>query len=221
MCADPAAFAESVALMEKHGADMIHVDLMDGHYVSNIVLDLDLPKRLRALTGLPLDIHLMHESTEELLEKLETRPGDQLMFHLGTTRQPWRVAQAIHARGCRAGLVLAAETPLARVEELLGAFDFVNLMSVPAGMAGGPFQWSALSKVVRLKELLRRQGREMPVQLDGSIGFQNMEKVLDAGVDVLILGYAACFNKDLGTDTALAESKRIIADWEYRNNSGR
>jgi ribulose-phosphate 3-epimerase len=217
MCGDAADLPENIRILEAFGVDLLHIDFMDGHFVDNLVIGTDLIQALRAMTHIPLDIHLMHESAEEALEMIDIRETDQVLFHLQSTRHPWRLADKIRGRGAKAGLVIPTDTPLARVTDLLPAFDIVQIMSVPTGVAGAPFFAGALEKTRQLRRTLDQTQPDRPIQMDGSITHENMTAVLESGANVLILGYAACFNRSMGLVNALAKTRSIIAEFEHMN----
>jgi len=217
MCGDAADLPDNIRILESFGVDLLHIDFMDGHFVDNLVIGTNLIQDLRSMTAIPLDIHLMHESAEDALEMLDIRETDQILFHIQSARHPWRLADKIRERGAKAGLVIPTETPIARVTDLLPAFDLIQVMSVPTGVAGAPFFAGALEKTRTLRKMLDPIRPELPIQMDGSITHENLTAVLESGANVLILGYAACFNRSMGLANALAKTRTIITDYEHRN----
>lgn len=215
MCGDAADLPDNIRILEAFGVDLLHIDFMDGHFVDNLVIGTDLIQTLRAMTRIPLDIHLMHESAEEALEMIDIRETDQVLFHLQSTRQPWRLADKIRGQGAKAGLVIPTETPLPLVTDLLPAFDVVQVMSVPTGVAGAPFFAGALEKTRQLRKTLDSKRLDPPIQMDGSITHENLTAVLESGANVLILGYAACFDRSMGLANALSKTRTIINDYEH------
>lgn len=215
MCGDAADLPENIRILEAFGVDLLHIDFMDGHFVDNLVIGTDLIQALRTMTRIPLDIHLMHESAEEALEMIDIRETDQILFHLQSSRHPWRLADKIREQGAKAGLVIPTETPLSRVTDLLPAFDTVQVMSVPTGVAGAPFFVGALEKARQLRRALDAKRLDLPIQMDGSITHENLTAVLESGANILILGYAACFNRSMGLVNALAKTRSIIAEFDY------
>ena len=218
MCGDAAELPENLRILESFGIDLLHIDFMDGHFVDNLVIGADLIRALRTMTGIPLDIHLMYESAEEALEMIDIQETDQILFHIQSTRHPWRLADKIRERGAKAGLVIATETPLPRVTDLLPAFDVIQVMSVPTGLAGAPFFNKALDKAREIRDWLDLTRPNVPIQMDGSITHENMTAVMESGANVLILGYAACFNRSMGLVNALTKTRSIIAGFEGANS---
>ena len=211
MCADYAGLEREVRDVEKAGADLIHFDVMDGHYVPNFVGDAGLAKALHGLTGLPLDIHLMCLDPERYLDIFPLRPGDRISFHPETSRHPHRLVESIRSRECLAGAAIRTDLPAGALEELAPELDYFTVMTIDAGRPGAAFRSRALEKIARVKDMAEAGGREIFAQVDGSVRPDNVTEIAGKGADVLILGYPGCFDRKLGTAAAMGRIRDVVA----------
>ncbi|MDR1519598.1 MAG: ribulose-phosphate 3-epimerase [Planctomycetota bacterium] len=210
MCADYAGLEREIRDVEKVGADIIHFDVMDGHYVSNFVGDAGLVKALHGLTNLPLDIHLMCLEPERYLDIFPLRPGDGISFHPETSRHPHRLVESIRSRACLAGAAIRTDLPAGAMEELAPELDYFTVMTIDAGMPGTAFRFRALEKIAKVKDMAKAGGREIFAQVDGSVRPDNAAEIVGKGADVLILGYPGCFDRELGTVAAMGRIRDVI-----------
>ena len=212
MCADYARLEREVRDVEKAGADLMHFDIMDGHYAPNFVGDLGLVKALHSLTSLPLDIHLMCLEPNRFLPMLPLRPGDMVSFHPDAFHHPRRLLQDIRSRGCLAGLAIRTDLPAGAMEELAPELDYFTVMTIDVGLPGTAFQARPLDKIAKLKEMAASgDGKKPFAQVDGGVKLDNLEAIVEKGADVLILGYPGCFDRERGViDTMGAIRDRLI-----------
>ncbi len=190
LSADFAKLGEEIAAVEGGGADLIHIDVMDGHFVPNITIGPLIVAAARASTKLPLDVHLMIEHPDEFLEAFVKAGADMISVQVEVAVHLERTIAKIKELGARAGVVLNPATPLSLAEEILPAVDFVLLMSVNPGFAAQKFIPSVLDKITRLRAILDDKNPDCPIQVDGGIGLQNIQNVARAGASIFVAGSA-------------------------------
>jgi len=209
LSADFARLAEAVQAVERAGADWVHVDVMDGHFVPNLTFGPKMVADLRKATRLPLDVHLMIERPEDWVDRYASAGATYLTIHVEAARDVAGTLAAIRARGVRPGITLNPETPVDTVLPHLGAVDLALVMSVRPGFGGQKFIESALDKVRAIRAALdqRRLGAELEV--DGGIKPDNAARVAAAGATVLVAG-SAIYEDPEGPVAALAKFKRAV-----------
>lgn len=210
MCAGYDNLAGTVRELETAGVDIIHVDIMDGEYVPNLSIGPDYIKSLRRLTKMPLDLHFMCVEPEKYIGMFVPLPGDRVSFHPETTYHPHKLLVDIRKHGCLAGLAMGPHLPASALEELAWDIDFVTIMTIDTGMPATTFLGRALDKIEEVKAMGRADGKDICAQIDGSVCFDNVAEVIAKGADVLILGYAGCFNSEFGITATLNRMKNIV-----------
>ena len=188
MCAKPWDIPGYVAAFEKKGIDLIHFDVMDGHFVPNIMLGASEFAALKEITRIPLDVHLMCEEADRCLDYFKVTEGDWVSFHPEACRPPYRTISKIRGLGCKAGVALSPGTPIAYIEELLGQLDFVLVMAVEPGFAGQTMVPDHLQKLSRIRRLIDESGRSIEIIIDGNTTVENSKKMLAAGATGLVTG---------------------------------
>ena len=188
LSADFAALGEAIAKVEAGGADLIHVDVMDGHFVPNITLGPPIVKAIRKRAHVPLDVHLMIESPDLFIEAFVEAGAASLTVHAEAVVHLNRTIHFIKSFGIRAGVALNPATPVVMLEDIACDVDYVLVMTVNPGFGGQTFIPRSESKVRQVRELLRREGSTAPIEVDGGIDVHTAPRIVAAGADILVAG---------------------------------
>jgi ribulose-phosphate 3-epimerase len=216
LAADFARLGEQVREAEAAGADYIHVDVMDGHFVPNITVGPLVVRAIRGVTRLPLDVHLMIEEPERHIDAFAEAGADILVIHPEVSPHLHRVIEQIKGHGLRAGVALNPATPLAAIEEVLAEVDLALIMSVDPGFGGQEFIEDVLPKARRLRRLLDERGLAVEIEIDGGITPETAPRCVEAGVRVLVAG-TAIFNKNGSVADNMARLRESATRTEPRN----
>lgn len=191
LSADFAALGDAIARVERGGADLIHVDVMDGHFVPNITIGVPVVKSLKKVATKPLDVHLMIQEPDRYIDAFAQAGADMLSVHVEVLPHLHRTVHAIKALGVKAGVVLNPSTPVGALEEIAADVDFVLVMSVNPGFGGQSFIERSIEKVAAIRALLDRSGnRAAGIEIDGGIDMKTAPRVVAAGATMLVAGNA-------------------------------
>jgi ribulose-phosphate 3-epimerase len=189
------SLGEEIKAAETAGADMLHIDIMDGHFVPNITIGPSIVEAIRTITSLPLDVHLMIEKPDSYLGDFIKAGADYLTIHHEASVHLHRTVQRIKESGVRAGVSLNPATPVWSLEDILPDIDLVLLMSVNPGFGGQEFIPQVIDKIKMLKKLIREKGLTPSIEIDGGVKLENIPDIIAAGADILVMG-SAFFNAE-------------------------
>ena len=197
MCADLMNLQKSVDELKKAGIEYLHIDIMDGSFVPNITLGFDLINAIKAVTDIPLDIHMMVNEPSKFFDMMKLDENDIICVHYESDIHIHRVLSQIKAKGCKAGLAINPQTPLESVKYLTDYIDMLLVMTVSPGFAGQKLFAAAERKVADARKLLDDAGlKDMPIEVDGNISIENGKKLSACGADIFVLGTSSLFLKD-------------------------
>ena len=200
LSADFARLADAVSQVEAAGADWIHVDVMDGHFVPNLTVGPPMVEALRKVTTLPLDVHLMMTNPDDFIQEFAEAGADFLTVHVEACPHLHRTLQSIKEHKVKAGVTLNPATSVSTLEEAVQDVDLVLVMSVSPGFGGQTFIDASLEKIVRIRQLIHQTKSRALIEVDGGVNLKNAGAVIKAGADVLVAG-SAIFHSENFTDT--------------------
>jgi len=209
LAADLSRLGEELQAVERGGAALVHVDVMDGHFVPNLSLGPAIVEAVRRSCSLPADVHLMIENAERYLDAFVDAGAASISVHVEALPHLQRALDHLRGRGVRPGVALNPSTPLSTLEEVLPEVDFVLLMSVNPGFSFQKFLPATIDKVRRLHRTIAERGLAARIQVDGGINLENVRSIVDAGAEIVVAGAAAFGDGDPEAATrALLEAAR-------------
>ena len=190
LSADFSKLGEEIKDVEKGGADYIHVDVMDGHFVPNITIEPLIVEAIRPITSLPLDVHLMIENPDNYIPTFAQAGADIITVHVEACPHLHRTIQLIKSHGIKAGVVLNPHTPVSVIEHVLEDIDMVLLMTVNPGFGGQKFIHSVLPKIKQVADMVNERNLEVEIEVDGGVNAETARLCVEAGANVLVAGSA-------------------------------
>lgn len=212
LSADFIRLGEEVKAVEKAGADYIHIDVMDGHFVPNITIGPLIVKAVRRVTKLPLDVHLMISDPDSFIDEFSEAGADIITVHAETVNHLNRTIQHIRGKGVRSGVSLNPATTLDCLEYVLDDLDVVLLMTVNPGFEGQEFIPEVIPKIKRLREEINKRDLDVEIEVDGGIGPENIGRVSSAGANVFVAGSAIFYSDDYAKTIRLMREAISAAD---------
>jgi ribulose-phosphate 3-epimerase len=188
LAADFARLGDQIAVVEKAGARMLHLDVMDGHFVPNLTIGPPLVESLRKITRMTFDVHLMIEDPDRYAPKFIEAGADQVLVHQEVCRHLDRTLRMIQSEGAKAGVAINPATPVAMLDDVLDVVDYVLVMSVNPGFGGQRFIPNSIEKVKQLTRRKKERGLHFPIEIDGGIDKENVASVVSAGVEWVVAG---------------------------------
>ena len=189
LSADFSQLGEQIKLVEQGGADIIHFDVMDGHFVPNITIGPVVLKSIRKCTTLPIDVHLMITDPDQYITEFAKAGADMISVHVEVCNELHKTVTLIKENGCKAGVVLKPETPLSEIDTILPSIDFVLIMSVDPGFGGQALIPHTLDKISELRKTLDKKGlSHVDIEIDGGVKLDNFKRVKEAGANLIVSG---------------------------------
>lgn len=209
LACNSANLGNSVLEAEKGKADIIHIDIMDGHYVNNLTFGPQTVRDLKRITNLPIEAHLEVSNPDDLIETFAHNGADMITVQLDCCVHPIRIFNRIKHYGKQVGVAINPGTDVKPLQYLLKYIDYVVLMSVEPGFGGQAFEESVYDKIMVVKDIFKSQGKSIPVAVDGGINLDNAEKLKMSGVDILIVGSSIFGSDDIVHSISLFKELRI------------
>jgi len=211
LSADFARLGEDIKAAERGGAGLIHMDVMDGHFVPNITIGPLVVRAARRVTDLPLDCHLMITDPDRYIDEFASAGANLISVHAEAVAHLHRTLSAIRELGCRPGVVLNPATPLVMIEEALPYVDYVLIMSVNPGFGGQSFISTSLDKLSRLRGMINSRGLNVQIEVDGGVDLNNVAEIVRHGADWIVAGSAVFGKGDAEQATRALRQKALEA----------
>jgi ribulose-phosphate 3-epimerase len=211
LSADFSRLGDEIEAVERGGADILHFDVMDGHFVPNITIGLPVLKSLAKVTRLPIDAHLMITEPGRYATQFVDAGAKMVSVHVEADAHLHRTLTSIKSAGAQAGVVINPSTPVSSVDEALEFADYILVMSVNPGFGGQKFIPAAISKVRRLRQMIQERQLDVRIEIDGGVDRSNIEKVVEAGAEIIVAGSAVFGSGD--AESAVKELRNATIQW--------
>ena len=195
MCANYLNIEEDIKKLDKAKIDYFHIDIMDGHYVPNLAMNLNMIEQLKEITNTPIDIHLMVDNPEYYIKKLANLKVKYVSFHFSVSNYPLRLINSFKEEGIKIGIAINPVENLDSIKYLLPELDYINIMSVEPGFYGQKFIESVFDKIAIFKKLIDKQNLCIPIEVDGNINKENAKLCIQKGAEILVLGSSSIFRR--------------------------
>ncbi len=209
-CANYRHLEKDIRELEQAGVDYIHFDIMDGHFVPNFCLNIDILKMVRDLTSLPVDVHLMVDNPEFFIPIFSQAGCDILSFQQEVAYHPQRELSNIRKFGVKSGIALNPSTPLNVLDYLLPDLDMIMIMTVNPGFAGQKLIPAMIKKIENLRTMLEKRELQIEIQVDGNVNFENIPTLVKAGATMLVGGTSSVFKKGMSISDAVRKMRSVI-----------
>lgn len=211
MCSNLMNLGQDIKTLEESGADMLHIDVMDAHFVPNLTFGPDFIKAMQAVTTMPVDVHLMVDDPELIMSKFPVRKGDIVSPHIEVKKDYRALAAKVHEAGGLFGLAVNPETDVEAIKEYLGVLDTVTLMLVHPGAAGAKMVDGIMDKVAGMRRFLDTNGREdILISVDGSVSKERANLMAGMGADIFVGGTAGIYRKGMALSETIPEMQAAI-----------
>lgn len=212
MCSDLMNLGADITELEKNGVDMLHVDVMDAHFVPNLTFGLDFIKAMHGVTNMPLDIHLMADDPFSLIQHMDLKKGDILTIHVELGIDVLPIKNYLTEKGVAFGLAVSPETPIENLKSYLPLLDTVTLMLVRPGFAGGKLIDGILEKVGETRKFLNNEGYEnIEISVDGSVSCERAKKMAEDGASIFVGGTAGIYRPNMKLSESIPEFRKAIS----------
>jgi len=195
MCANYLNIEEDVKKLDKAKIDYFHIDIMDGHYVPNLAMNLNMIEKLKEITNTPVDVHLMVDNPKEYIKNLANLKAEYVSFHFSVSDYPLRLIDSFKEEEIKIGIAINPVENLDSIKYLLPELDYINIMSVEPGFFGQKFIKSVLEKIVILKKTINKKKLCIPIEVDGNINEENAKLCIQKGAEILVLGSSSIFKR--------------------------
>lgn len=211
MCSNLMNLGQDIKTLEENGADMLHIDVMDAHFVPNLTFGPDFIKAMQAVTTMPVDVHLMVDDPELIMSKFPVRKGDIVSPHIEVKKDYRALAAKVHEAGGLFGLAVNPETDVEAIKEYLDVLDTVTLMLVHPGAAGAKMVDGIMDKVAEMRRFLNANGREdILISVDGSVSKERANLMAGMGADIFVGGTAGIYRKGMALSETIPEMRTAI-----------